>query len=126
MQNNKWRKDTFDDKISEDTQEEDSTHDEYDQDGSILFDDDEDSTASQEDDLEDWIEHKKEARQKLMKNADIQHHKLGLTRSTSPADRHPKNPDRWTRKAAEWNPRMIISTKTKEEQEDQSRDERTT
>ena len=42
-----------DDEISEDTQEEDSTHDEYDQDSSISFDDDEDSTASQEDDLEE-------------------------------------------------------------------------
>ena len=33
----------------------DSTNDEYDQDRSISFDDDEDSTASEEDDSEDWI-----------------------------------------------------------------------
>ena len=43
--------------MSDDTQEEDSTHDEYDQDSSISFDDDEDSTASQGDDLEDWTEY---------------------------------------------------------------------
>ena len=49
------------DEISEETHEEDGTHDEYDQDSSISFDDDddddEDSTASQEDNLEDRIEH---------------------------------------------------------------------
>ena len=45
-----------DDEISEETHEEDGTHDECDQDSSISFDDDdEDSTASQEDNLEDWI-----------------------------------------------------------------------
>ena len=49
------RKDIRDDEKSEDTQEEDSTQDEYDQDSSISFDDDADSTSSQEDDLEDWI-----------------------------------------------------------------------
>ena len=43
-------KDVRDDEISEDTRE-DSTHHEYDQDSSIPFDDDEDNTASQEDDL---------------------------------------------------------------------------
>ena len=49
-----------DDEISEETHEEDGTHDEYDQDSSISFDDDDDdSTASQEDNLEDWIEHGK-------------------------------------------------------------------
>ena len=49
-----------DDEISEETHEEDGTHDEYDQESSISFDDDdEDSTASQEDNLEDWIEHGK-------------------------------------------------------------------
>ena len=62
------------------------------------FDDDEDSTASQEYDLEDWFElnAQKEARKKLVKNADMQHHKLGLKTeeiemATSPADRHPKS-----------------------------------
>ena len=50
-----WRKDIRDDEISEDTEEKDSTHDEHDQD-SISFDDDQDSTASQEVDLDDWIE----------------------------------------------------------------------
>ena len=41
-------KDIRDDEISEETHEEDSTHDEYDQDSSISFDDDnEGSTASQ-------------------------------------------------------------------------------
>ena len=45
-----------DDEISEETQEEISTHDECDQDSSISFDDDEESKASREDNLEDWIE----------------------------------------------------------------------
>ena len=49
-----------DDEICEETHEEDGTHDEYDQDSSISFDDDDDeSTASQEDNLGDWIEHGK-------------------------------------------------------------------
>ena len=40
-----------------DTQEEDSTHDEFDQDSSFSFDDDDgDRTARAQDDLEDWIE----------------------------------------------------------------------
>ena len=60
-------KDIRDDEISEDTQEEDSTNGEYDQDSSISFEDDEGSTAGQEDELEDWIEYYKEARKKLMK-----------------------------------------------------------
>ena len=52
------KKDIRDDEISEETREEDRTHDEYDQDSRISFnDDDEGSTASQEDNLEDWIEH---------------------------------------------------------------------
>ena len=51
-------------KKSKHTQEEDSTHDEYDQDSSISFDDDEDSTASQEDDSEDWIEYIKMKRER--------------------------------------------------------------
>ena len=49
-------KDIRDDEISGNAQEEDSTHDEYDQDISISFgDDDEDNTTSQDDDLENWI-----------------------------------------------------------------------
>ena len=58
-----------DDEISEETQGEDSTHDEYDQDSSVSFDD-EDSTASQEDDSENWIEYikrsTKEADEKML------------------------------------------------------------
>ena len=53
-------KDIRDDEIIEETHEEDRTHDEFDQDSSISFDDDDEgSTASQEDNLEDWIEHVK-------------------------------------------------------------------
>ena len=59
-----------DDEISEETQEENSTHDECDQDSSMSFD--------------DWIKTTQHAmktilktgRKKLMKNADIQHHTL--------------------------------------------------
>ena len=55
-----WRKNLRGDDISDDTGEEDSTHDEYDQDSSISFDDeDDDSTVSREDYLEDWIENTK-------------------------------------------------------------------
>ena len=44
-------KDIRDDEMSEATQEEeDSTHDEYDQDSSISYDDDEEGTAIQDDD----------------------------------------------------------------------------
>ena len=62
------KKNIRDDEISEETREEDGTHDEYDQDSRISFDDDDDgSTASEEDNLEDWIEHgKKESRKKPM------------------------------------------------------------
>ena len=52
---NACEQDIRDDEISEDIQEEDITHDEYDQDSGISFDDDEDSTASQEYDSEDWV-----------------------------------------------------------------------
>ena len=48
-----------DDEMSEDTHEEHSTNDEDDQDSSIPFEQDEDSTASQEDELENWIEYSK-------------------------------------------------------------------
>ena len=43
-------------KVSEDTREEDNTKDEYDQDSSISFENDTESTSSQEQELEDWIE----------------------------------------------------------------------
>ena len=52
IQTNLGEKDIRDDEISEDTREEDSTHVE-----NISFHDDEDSTASQEEDVEDWIEY---------------------------------------------------------------------
>ena len=42
--------------MSEDAQEDYSTHDEHDQHSSISVDEDEDSTARQEDELEGWIE----------------------------------------------------------------------
>ena len=75
-----------DDEISEETREEDGTHDEYDQDSSISFDDDdEDSTASQEDNLEDWIEH--------VKSTEVADEQM-LTHSVG------------------WNLALIISTKT--------------
>ena len=50
---------TRDDEISEETQEEISTIHECDQDSSISFDDDEESTTSQEDNCEDWSEYAK-------------------------------------------------------------------
>ena len=62
LANQKGEKDTRDDERSEDIGEEDSTRGEYDQDSSISFDDDEDRTASQEDDMEDWIEYIKKHR----------------------------------------------------------------
>ena len=111
------KKDIRDDEISEEIQEEDGTHDQYDQDSSISFeDDDEGSTGSQEDDLEDWMEHGKRSTEE----ADEQMLTYNITcwvetqkklkwrqalRIATP------NPDRWTRKAAEWNPGLIISTK---------------
>ena len=45
--------------MSEDTNEEESTNDEYDQDSSISFEDDTESTSSQEEELENWIEYMK-------------------------------------------------------------------
>ena len=54
-----WRKDNCDDEISEETQEEISTHNERDQDSRFSFDDDEENTTSHEDNLEDWIEYVK-------------------------------------------------------------------
>ena len=45
------------DEIRKNPQEENSIHAEYDQEISISFDDDEDSTVSQKDDLEDYIEY---------------------------------------------------------------------
>ena len=101
---------------SEETHEEDGTHDEYDQDSSISFDDDEGSTASQEDNLEDWIEHGTrstgEAGEQMLThnitNWVETQKKLKWRHALRIAT---PNPDRWTRKAAEWNPGLIISTK---------------
>ena len=44
-------KDIHNDEMSEGAQEEDNTNDEYDQDGSISFEDDPESTTSQEDEI---------------------------------------------------------------------------
>ena len=106
-----------DDEISEETHEEDGTHDEYDQDSSISFnDDDEDSTASHEDNLEDWIEHGK----RITEEADEQMLTYNITNWVETQKKlkcrqalwiATPNPDRWTRKAAEWNLGLIISTK---------------
>ena len=52
-------RDTRDDEISEETREETSANDDCNQDSSISFDDDEESTTRHEDNLEDWIEHVK-------------------------------------------------------------------
>ena len=56
--------------MSEDAQEEDSTNDERDQDSSISFENDTESTTSQEVELEDWIEYKqrsaREAGEKML------------------------------------------------------------
>ena len=45
--------------MSEGAHEEDSTNDEYDQDSSISFENDTESTSSQDEELEDWIEYTK-------------------------------------------------------------------
>ena len=102
---------------AEDTQEEDSTHDEYDQDSSISVDDYEDSTASQEDDSEDWIECMKSS----TKEADEKMRTYNIANRVATLEElkwrqalriATQNPDRWTGKAADWNPELIISTKT--------------
>ena len=62
-------RDTRDDEISEESQEEISTHDDCDQDSTISFDDDEDSTTSHEDNLEDWIEYVEKARKTIVKKS---------------------------------------------------------
>ena len=59
------RKDIRDDEIREDTQEEHSTNDEYDQDSCISFENEE---------IEDWIEYIKRSTEEADENADIQHH----------------------------------------------------
>ena len=46
-------------------------HDAYDQDSSISFDDDEHSTASQEDDLEHWIENIEKSTTEADENTDV-------------------------------------------------------
>ena len=117
-----------DDEISEETHEEDGTHDEYDQDSSISFDDDdEDSTASQEDNPEDWIEHGK----RITEEADEQmltHNITNWVETQRKLKRRQAlriatpNPDRWTRKAAEWNLGLIISTKDSMESRKTSQD----
>ena len=55
------------DEMCEET-EKDSTNDEYDQDSSISIENDIESTSSQEEELEDWIEYIKEAREKQYNN----------------------------------------------------------
>ena len=60
------------------------------------FEDDTDSTASQEDEMEDWIDFMKiSAREAVGKMTDTQHHKSGRNTketqvATSPPARHPK------------------------------------
>ena len=105
-----------DDEISEETHEEDGTRDEYDHHSSISFDDDDGSTASEEDNLEDWIEHGKriteEAHEQMLTynitNWVETQRKLKRRQALRIATPYP---DRWTRKAAEWNLGLIISTK---------------
>ena len=78
--------------MSEDTHEsgeKDSTNDEYDQDNSISFENDTESTSSQEEELEEWIEYMKRSAREAY---DIQNHRLG--------------------RPAEWNPGLVISTRT--------------
>ena len=90
---------------------------EFDHDSSISFDDDEDSTASQEDDFEDWIEYiqssAREADEKMLtynitKQVETQN-KLTRQQAFGIAT---QCPGRWTRRAAERNPGLIISTRT--------------
>ena len=50
------RKDIKNHEMSEDSWEEDNTHDKHDRDSSISFDDDKESTPSQEDELQDRID----------------------------------------------------------------------
>ena len=87
---------------------------------SIAFDDDEDSTASQEDDLEDWIDHTKRS----AKEADAKMLTCNITNWYETQKKlkwrqavriATQSPDRWTRNSAEWNPGLTISTKTQGE-----------
>ena len=114
--------------VSEDIHAEDCTHDENDQDSSISFDD-EDSTACQEDDFEDWIQYikrrTKEAADEKLLTCNITNwietqKKLRWREALRIAA---QNPGRFTRKAPEWNPGLILLTG---EQEDQPKDGKTT
>ena len=105
--------------MSEDAQEEDSTNDEYDQDKSISFEDDAESTSSHEDELEDWIEYikKRSAREgdeKMLthKFTNWVETQKNLKKWRQAVRIATESPDRWTRKAAEWSPGLIISLRS--------------
>ena len=67
-----YRKDLENDEVIEDTYKENSLNDEYVQDNSISFEDTTEDASSQEDALEDWIEHiqssAREADEKILTN----------------------------------------------------------
>ena len=100
------------------TREEISTHDEHDQDSSISFEDDADSISSQEDELEDWNEYinrsAREADERMHTNKNTNwvetQKKLKWRQALWLAN---QRPDRGTRKAAEVNPGLIISKKSR-------------
>ena len=96
-------------KMSENAQEEDSTNDGYDQDSSISFEDDTESTSSQEEESEDWIERiKRSAREEYEKMGETQK-KLQWRQALWIAT---QNPDRWTRRPAEWSPGLVTWTRS--------------
>ena len=103
-----------DDEISEETQEEISTHDECDQDSSISFDDDEESKAGYEDNLEDVKRSTKDADKKMLTHGIANWVEAQKKMKWRQAQRIvTQSKKRWTRKAAEWNPRLDKSTKTR-------------
>ena len=75
---------------------------------SISFDDDEESTASQEDDLEDWIENLKKNTYNITNLVET-HQKFIWRQALRTSS---QGQEQWTRKAAEWNPTLLISTMT--------------
>ena len=84
---------------------EDSTNGEHHQDSTMSFENDTESTSSQEEELEDWIEYKS-AREADKNAADIQYHNWVETQKKL----------KWRRALriahTEWNPGLIMSTRT--------------
>ena len=99
------------------SRKEDSPNDECDQDSSITFEVDTESTSSQEEEFEEWTE----LRKRSTEEADEKMLTYNITNWVE-TQKKPKwrqahriatqNQEIWTRKAAEWNSGLIISTRT--------------